>query len=336
MKSSGELIASINLDMPNNNAGLISAEDVRHNMNDTVFSINRIVASGDTQDEFPFRNNVTIKKNFAGATESEQKGILYVESGIMWEYAENELLRDKLQTEPFLGLGSISHNDLADLTVGDTHTQYASISGHKAGLERAKFTGNQVLNSDYWLNASGYYNTGFRFNPTSADGLTQDIMTSGTFAFEDNSRIANAKGTAKAWCSFSASGYRDGTATDNAPVIYSWHNISGISRTAPGKLKITFASGTFENNDYVVVAHTNGSTSFGSDGHDFHEDAVVGVAYRDGDDGTALRSVTYHIKHGGTYVDAKICELIAYGYEPNETSGTVPNTIKDAAYNPAG
>ena len=48
MKSSGDLIASISSDLADNNAGLISAQDVRHNMEDTAFSINRIVASGDT------------------------------------------------------------------------------------------------------------------------------------------------------------------------------------------------------------------------------------------------------------------------------------------------
>ena len=48
IKSSGDLLASIAADLSDNNAGLISAEDVRHNMADTARSINQIVASGDT------------------------------------------------------------------------------------------------------------------------------------------------------------------------------------------------------------------------------------------------------------------------------------------------
>ena len=40
MKSSGDLINSISADLADNNAGLISAEDVRHNMEDIAFSIN--------------------------------------------------------------------------------------------------------------------------------------------------------------------------------------------------------------------------------------------------------------------------------------------------------
>ena len=47
MKSSGDLIASISTDLADNNAGLISAEDVRHNMEDVAFSIGpRLNAAG--------------------------------------------------------------------------------------------------------------------------------------------------------------------------------------------------------------------------------------------------------------------------------------------------
>jgi hypothetical protein len=235
-----------------------------------------------------------------------------------------------------LGLGNISHNDLGDLTIGDTHTQYASISGVKAGLARAQFTGNQAFNSDYWLNASGYDNTGFRFNPTSADGLTQDIMTSGSLVFDDNSRISNAKGMAKAWCKFSASGdMLTGTHTDNAPVIYSWHNIHGISRLAPGKIKITFTSGTFANNNYVAIGQSNSRESHSSK-EDFSLN-TVGMIERSGNDGTSLRHITFVIKNtADEYVDADLNDFVAYGYDPNETSGTVPTATKDAAYDPAG
>ena len=61
MKNSGELITSINDDLADNNAGLISAEDVRHNMRDIAYSINHIVASGDTDVKYPFFNDVRFK-----------------------------------------------------------------------------------------------------------------------------------------------------------------------------------------------------------------------------------------------------------------------------------
>ena len=318
MKSSGDLITSISADMADNNAGLISAEDVRHNMEDIAYSINHIVSSGDTETTFPFHNNVTIKKN----TTANEKGILFVESGIRWPNAPNN--DSELQTEPFLGLGNISHNDLGDLTVGDTHTQYASISGVKAGLARAKFTGNQAFNSDHWLNASGYDNAGFRFNPTSADGLTQDIMTSGSLVFDDNSRISNGKGVAKAWAYFDASG------VGNVPAIRSWYNIDSIARKAAGKLKITFTSGTFENNDYVAIGQANASTS-SSSVEDFGVN-TVGMVARSGDDGTMLRSTTFAIQdEAGQYVDSELCYFVAYGYSPSESSGTPPTMINETS-----
>ena len=111
MKSSGDLLASIGADLSDNNAGLISAEDVRHNMEDTVFSINRIVASGDTEVEFPFFNNVTIS-NAHGT-----KGKLFVESGIMFPNSPTVSERTEIQLRPWLGPGGIQHNDLAGLTV---------------------------------------------------------------------------------------------------------------------------------------------------------------------------------------------------------------------------
>jgi len=180
----------------------------------------------------------------------------------------------------------------------------------------------------YWINASGYSNVGFKFDPISSDGKTQNILTSGTLKFGDNSRIANAKGVAKAWVNFDASG----VGTDNLPVIRSWHNISGVTRLAPGKLKITFSSGTFTNNNYVAIGTSNATTASGSQ-EDFSVN-TVGLVLREGsDDDSGLRTVTYVIKNeNGDYVDSEMCDFVAYGYEPTETSGTVPIAAKAAGY----
>jgi len=319
MKSSGDLIASISLDMANNNAGLISADDVRHNMEDTAFSINRIIASGDTDVVFPFFNDVRAKKDaVAGA-----KGRFIAESGVLFPNAP--VNPTVLQTEPYPGVASIDHNQLSNLDAGDVHTQYYNISGVKAASNVLQ--GNMPVGS-YWINASGYDDVGFKFEPLSSDGKTQNILTSGTLKFGDNSRIADAKGMAKAWLSFDASG----VGTDNLPVIRAWHNISGVSRLAPGKLKITFSSGTFSNNNYVAIGTSNATTASGSK-EDFSVN-TVGLVLRDGnDDDSGLRTVTYVIKNeNGDYVDSEMCDFVAYGYEPTETSGTVPTAAKDAGY----
>ena len=61
-KSKADLLSSIAADLADNNAGLISAEDVRSNMEDIAQSINGIVASGSTATTDAFVNNVKIKK----------------------------------------------------------------------------------------------------------------------------------------------------------------------------------------------------------------------------------------------------------------------------------
>ena len=326
MKSSGDLIASINLDMADNNAGLISAEDVRHNLADTAFSINRIVASGDTETEFPFFHNVKIAAT--GRTTNDIDGKLIIESGIRFPNAPNGDTT-MLQLVPYPGPWAIDHNELSNIPNGHPHTQYYHING----VDQA----NNVLNGHVpvghanWINASGYASIGFRFVPVM--GHEQEIYTSGTLRFGDGSSIPNGKVGAKAWCNFNASGNLDGNL--NLPYIRSWHNISGIERLAPGKLKITFPSGLFSDNDYVAIGHANGTVASGS-----KEDMAintVGTVLREGNDGADdvdnPRTCTYVIRNmAGQYVDSEICDLVVYGYEPGEVSGVVPTMTVSASY----
>lgn len=306
MLSSGDLIASIQSDLADNNAGLISAEDVRHNMEDIAFSINRIVASGDTNVVFPFFQNVRAKKT------ATNYGRFIPESGI--EFPNAPVNSTELQVEPFLGVGRLNHNDLDNLDTGDVHTQYYALNGARELTANFKAGNN-------WVNASGTDNVGFKFVPVD-NHPTQEIYVSGSMRWGDNSTMDNGKGLAKAWCNFNASG----TATDNLPEVRSYHGISGITRLAEGKLKITFASGTFRNNDYMAIGTANARTTASSQ-EDFAIN-TVGITQRTGDDGTSLRSCTFLIlNESGDYVDAEICDFVAYGYEPLESSGTAPTMV---------
>ena len=326
MKSSGDLIASISADLADNNAGLISAEDVRHNMEDIAFSINRIVASGDTETEFPFFNNVTVAATGRGT--NDVGGKLIMQSGIRFPNAPNGETA-VLQLVPYPGPWGINHNQLSDLTTGHPHTQYYHIDG--IGQANNVLNGNVPVRHDNWINASGYSNIGFRFVPVM--GHEQEIYTSGTLRFGDGSSIPNGKGHAKAWCNFNASGNLDGNL--NLPYIRSYHNISGIERLAPGKLKITFPSGLFNDNDYVAIGHSHGTSASGS-----KEDMTVntvGTVMREGNDGPDdvdnPRTCTYVIRtESGDYVDAEICHFVAYGYEPGESSGVLPITSRASNY----
>jgi len=307
MKSSGDLLASIGSDLANNNAGEISAEDVRHNMEDTVYSINRIIASGDTDIKYPFYNNVRIKH-----TEGVGGGRIIAESGII--FPNGPLNTTLLQKEPYPGAGQISHNDLDDLTEGDPHTQYVAISGVKAG--RA-MTGNLAVGNN-WINASGNDSMGIKFAP-NADA-TEDILVSGDFTFGDDSKINTGHAVAKAWLNF------DGSGVGNVPVVNSYYNIDQLERLDTGKFRITFTSGVFLNNYYTAVATSNSTTASGSK-EDFDVN-TVGLVLRQGNDTSALRTLTYVIQNkAGQYVDSQINDLVCFGYGPLTSSGTTPTVV---------
>lgn len=318
--NSGQLIANISSELADNNAGLISAYDVRHNLEDMAFSINKIVASGDTEDEFPFFNAVKLSTaDSTSPTAGADHGDLIVESGLFFPNADDATKRDKRQTEPWLGDTGINHDNLYNLG-NDTHLQYYNRDGSRP------LVGNMPTDS-YWINKSGIANAGFSFEQLNPTATEQEIYVSGTMRWvnTDNSILENAKGVAKAWAYFSASG------VGNVPEIYAWHNIDSISRKGEaGKLKITFSSGTFENNDFVAIGTSNGTTS---DSNLLDMDVnSVGCIARSGDDGTMLRSVTYVIQdEAGQYVDGKVCSFVAYGYSPNESSGTVPTMIDESS-----
>ena len=316
MLNSGDIIASIQLDLSDNNAGLISAQDVRHNMEDIAFSINKIVASGDTNVEFPFFNTVTVSKvdALSETSTTATNGDIIVQSGVFFPNApENSTKR---QDRPWLGDGNIDHDNLGN----DTHLIYYNRDGSRA-LE-----GNMPTAS-YWINASGTDKTGLKFNTTHAtDATKQEILVSGDgFRFSDNSVVPNGKGNAKAWAFFNASG---NAVNAHLPEIYSWNNIESISKKAEGQFKITFTSGTFENNHFVAVGTSNGTNASGSL-IDMETNTVACVA-RSGDDGTMLRSVTYVVRdEGGSYTDSAVCQFVAYGYSPTETSGTAPTMVDE-------
>jgi hypothetical protein len=322
--TSGELIASINLDLADNNAGAISAFDVRHNMEDIAFSINKIVASGDTEVEFPFFNPVKLSiADASSPTAGAGPGDLIAESGLFFPNADDVTKQAKRQTEPWLGDTGIDHDNLQNLG-NDTHTQYYNRLGVDAARANA-LLGNMATD-DKWINTSGIDSVGFQFVQTTPDATGQKINVSGEMHFiNDNSVLPDtAKGVAKAWCTFDASG------VGNAPVVRSYYNIESIQRLGQGKLRITFASGVFASNDYVALGTSNATNASGSQ-EDFTVN-TVGLVLREGndgpDDGTTKRTVTYVIRNeNGDYVDSERCDFVAYGYSPGESSGTPPTMI---------
>lgn len=311
MKSSGDLITSINTDLADNNAGLISAEDVRHNMEDIAYSINRIVASGDTDVEFPFYNNVRARKI------GSDGGVFVPESGLIFPNSPVDPVN--IQTDPWLGPGNIQHNDLAGLTAGDPHSQYLNVNGTRA------MAGNLSLDEN-WINSSGEVNgnsddNGIKFVYNGPD-LGDDILigTSGNIEFnKDQSAVDSFHGVAKAWISFSGGA---------PPEVYGYYNVSGIRRESQGTYKIYFTSGTFDNNNYVAIANSNGLGDKTTEAS--MEPNTVGLLRREGDDGTALRSIYFRVEQDdGDLVDAAQNDLVVYAMNPgSQMIGPTP-TVED-------
>ena len=82
----------------------------------------------------------------------------------------------------------------------------------------------------------------------------------------------------------------------------------------------------FLNNYYTAVATSNSTTASGSK-EDFDVN-TVGLVLRQGDDASALRTLTYVIQNkAGQYVDSQINDLVCFGYGPLTSSGTTPTVV---------
>lgn len=324
-KTSGNLLDSIASDLADNNAGLISAEDVRHNIEDAVYSGPYIMAISDTENEYYFRNNVLVSGDADSITPGTVKYVI-TEGGIKFpnspvpgtQYPAPTANDGWLQIEPFPGAKNISHNDLNDLLVGNPHTQYLlRIGGSGDGmLGNLRMTQNGA--PAHWIGPSGLEDEGFAFEYT---GEQVSIKTSGVITFPDGSTIANAsgeptaKGLAKAWCYFDASGTPEGV-----PTVRSSYNIHSIERIQKGVMKITFTSGVFADNNYVAIGNSNANTGSGTiDAFDIN---TVGLMLREGDDLNTLRSIHYVIRSDDNdLVDAELNDFVAYGLD----SATLPD-----------
>jgi len=332
VKNSTDLKSTINSELADNNAGAISALDIRHNMVDIVDSIVPIVASGDFS-TYPFDNG-TVKFN----------KIVDVGSGLFFDTANTAHLTTdkKYQWEPYPGSGNIDHNGLSSLTVGDPHTQYVTVSGIRM------MTGNFGLGgvTENWINNSGEAtlletdNHGLHFSMTDlgssnygevihvGSGNSGGIADSYTkFKFDyDNSEYHTAKTNALAWISFNGSAYLNGSLSDSGLsgiAVTSSYNISAIHASGAGTYKVFFKDGLLGdgNTNYAVVAHANGVTSnTGPQSMDLVNAAVV---VRDSDFFTlAVRN------DNGEFVNSRRNDIVVYGLQSGvrpEASITVQN-----------
>ena len=296
-----ELITNIQTELADNNAGSISAYDVRHNMEDVVDSLLPIVASGDFNSNPFVGNNVRIGQN-----DEDLYGVLIVESGIIFDNGTgNEAL---VQVQPFLGAGGINHGDLGDLGTGDPHTQYINVNGIRT-MDRNLGLG------DAWINASGasdgapatYDDRGLQFQYKDANVEEMHVGNKTVIKTDiDGSSMTSCVQTAQAYIRFVGSG--DMSVVDS-------HNVVELERiNDPGRYKVYFKPGLFDNGNYVCVGNSNGT---GDDASAEDMDVVnVGIVERTAD------YVTFAVQNAnGAYVNAAVNDLVIYG----RASGVISN-----------
>ena len=308
--------ASIIQDVPDNNAGLVSAKDIRDNMVDTVESINQIVASGDTDSAFPFTGS-----SVRAAMKDGAHGTFIAESGITFN---NAVGGNKTQIFAYEGPQGIDHSQLGSLGV-DSHPQYLNVTGIAAG---DYMEGGLGMNTN-WIGTSGYDNRGLRFKRINDNRDDIHIGDSGNIMFDDGSRFDSSKGVAKAWINFDGSGTVGETASAatpgyQTPVVRSSYNISAITYVAQGQYKIHFTSGTLKDNNYIAVGNSNSISSSSPSATDFDVN-TVGMTMREGDDLNTLRTLTFYVKSDDNeYVDANLNDLVVYGLGSGTTADSTP------------
>lgn len=300
IRSSGTIYENIQTDLADNNAGAISAADIRNNMTDMLESMNHIVASGNFNSITPFVNDVKLQ------LEDGAGGKLIVGSGI--EFLNNG---GGTQLVPYPGPGGISHNDLINLTAGNPHTQYMSVEG----LNKA--TANMPMGNE-WINSSGALaggpntdNRGFKFEYTElASGEVIHVGSNSTIIFDaDKSNTQSGKGLAQAWITWNGSG--------NMAVIASY-NVSGVTRLDQGKFKVTFNPGTFSSPYYTAVGNSNAIASSGS-AEDFDVN-TVGIVDRRAD------YLTFYVRSDDNeYVNASVNDLVVFGNTVGVTADSEPS-----------
>lgn len=308
--TTGTISNSIATDLADNNAGAISAQDVRQNLLDLTDSILPNVGSGDFLTVNPFVKNIKVKLHADPASRTNT-GCVVLESGLIFDNDVADI--NQTQVVPYPGPTGINHSQLAGLTAGHPHTQYVNVSG---GI----FTGPVGFSGEY-INSTSETLTGndrgIKFHKIDSNEERIQVGSGTHFRFDlDSSKISSGKGVAKVWINFSASGTQQShwDSTDYLTVNSS-HNVSVLERVQEGgvaqrgKFKIHFPTGLFANSgDYVAIGTANARSS--NAGPTDFEINTVGIVDR-----TATYVTFYVLASDGSYRDSEVNDLVLFGVE---------------------
>lgn len=320
------LLYDIDKRLGDNNAGLISAQDVRETMFNAVQSIPYIVASGDWESpEKQFISNVYLRTTVDTVNSTIEGGVLIVESGIQFN---NEISGGALQVHAYPGPTGIQHDQLANLHL-DNHPQYLLRSAGSRGGDSNRMKTNLGM-EDNWINSEGSAfptGHGIRFEHSSATEEVLHIGNETSITFDsDSTTFHTGRSTAQAWINFSSVSGVSGLEADTVEVHASY-NISRIERQrdnqgdlSQGRYKVFFKPGLFDNaNHYIAVGHSTGRAT-PTGGSDFDR-VKVGIAYRHKD------YVTFYVQQeDGDYTDAYYNDLVIFGI-PSGVDGTTGESV---------
>ena len=325
-----DLIADINNRLKDNNEGTIGAADIRENMRNVAASIQGIVASGDTDSAYPFYKDVRVKKDITAGT----GGRIMVESGILFPRSDAD--STSLQTQPYLGPGGINHNTLANLTVGNAHTQYVDTGGLNRMVNGKSFrmgTGYimQGSSQDAGRLALDEANKGLRFESTGATTETVHVGSGTMVEFEDDkSPFTSAQQVAQAWIRFDATRPSVGETSETTIAgVNCSYNIQKIERRRDsgnvlqdGKFKVWFKTGLFDHANYVAIASSNAQGGTGAGDFTVHS---VGIVER------TSEYISFDVKQDdGDFANATVNDLVIYG----PASGVVEQATPTIQYAP--
>lgn len=312
------LLYDIDTSLADNNAGLISARDVRENMANVAESIPYIVASGDWESVgTQFISNLYLKTTVDTVSNTVEGGVIIVESGIQFQ---NDIAGGELQVHAYPGPTGINHNDLANLAANDDHPQYLNVNGVR-NMGANLGIGTNWINNDGIATSSGH---GLQFEKVSA---TEEIIHVGEDSYvkfdADASDIKTGKSTAMAWISFNSV---DAGSESTTVTVNSSYNISMIERVqengvpVAGKFKIYFKPGLFDSADTtgtnICAIGTSNARQSNASGGDFDQNTVSCVV-RNSD------YVTYYVQDDtNAFRDAEVNDLMVFGV----ASGVAPES----------
>jgi hypothetical protein len=309
----GTLLYDIDNQLADNNAGLISAKDVRDTMFNLGESIPYIVASGDWESVgTQFISNLYLKTTVDEDTASG--GIVIVESGIQFQSAEGG---GELQVRAYPGPTGIKHNELDNLDL-DSHLQYFNLDGSRT------VQGNLGI-EDNWINSSGnnvLSGHGLRFEHAAADEEIVHIGDDSYLKFDsDNSELRTGLSTAQAWINFSSvSGVTEGTTV----TVNSSYNISMVERVMEngvpqaGKFRIYFKPNLFDNSLHISAIGTSNARQSNAVGEDFDQNTVSCVV-------RTPEYVTFYVQDDtNAFRDAEVNDLMVFGVPSGVTPDSAP------------